>query len=640
MKTTKKAYQKSAFPVLWLSSAALLGLLTQCPNYMTDESVRDILVKLLCWVIAVGGFLCWKRKSLDLHDLKISDRSDTGFYVVSGVFLFVAVLFFHASWCFYGYMNSTLGRSGIQYAYLSLWLPIALAVCALPALVVFLKSLLKDYLDVRHSVWEEHRHLSKLFLVLAGVFCVSIIAILRANLPYKDDFGRLANGFTLYGRESRFAAEFVTMFLHFDRFFADTSPLPQLLEMIVMALAAVIVFAAVNPKKKASIYDVFSLIPFALTPYFLECVSFKYDPPQHAFAVLFAVIPFLFVRSDRKKFLLATFLCMPIMCMFHQVPMAFYPSVVILMCMLSWNRGEWTARETAVFAGQSAGAYIAGMLVYRFGIMSPLPAGGNYTSTEMWDAKDMLSGIIENYRLFFNRIFEDFHPIWLVLICALCAAFIVLFAKSSTRKKVAALGVGIVGAFLLLMLSYSLYPLLKLPQYSPRHMYAFGLFVGLVSVAAVSLSGEKGFVTKTSAMVLGCAFIVFSFLYGNALQEQKDYAAYRTAMVLDTVSEITSENPERTYYLDVQGSIGYAPAIEAMPEALNMVRTLVPTILDAYYASWEASGLDLYGLNIQTIVDDPLRSVYAQNNMYLYEQNYYHSIYVNGNYILVILNDR
>ena len=86
--------------------------------------------------------------------------------------------------------------------------------------------------------------------------------------------------------------------------------------------------------------------------------------------------------------------------------------------------------------------------------------------------------------------------------------------------------------------------------------------------------------------------------------------------------------------------MGFAPPIKAMPDTLNMVRRLVPVMFNEYYASWQAIGLyRYYGLNIRAPEEgkDP---DFADLDLKIREKNYFYTVSMDGNYILVDLIDR
>jgi len=636
MKGKKTASKYTAFLVLWISAAALCGLMMQ--KFPGD--VKRIVVQTFSFAF-IAGVLFWiKRDKLDLSYLRCKSNGEVAYYVFAAVMLLVFIPFFRNALVPSDVIDGVAKKLGIASEWIYTGIPVMLACLSFPIVMFFLKVFLRDWLDVPNIVYKKNKHLIKPTLILAAIYCIAIIAIIRADFAYKDDVCRLLNGSTFYDRESRFVAEFATFLVHFDEYFADTSPLPQIVEMILMAIAVMVIYSVLYPGKKPRVVDYFAMVPFALTPYFYECVSFKYDSPQHALALIFSVFPLLFINEQRKKFIAVTVICIPMVCMSHQVLMAFFPSMVILLCVLKWNRGEWTFKESAVRALEAAGAYIIGAVIFRLGIMRVLPSGTNFTSTEMYGIKELIPGMIQNYKAFILQIFSDFSTVWLFFIGVLCVTFVFRIVHTSILKKMASITVALVCIVILFLLSFSLYPLLTYPQYMPRHIYSFGLFIGILALVSVVEGDEKAIVAKVCAVMLACCFFVFGFTYGNALSQQKEYTEYRMEMVLETLTEITEKNTDKVYTVQVKGTTGFAPMIDNMPKSMNMIRRLIPVEFSENFARWSASPIyQNYGLNIISwgATDDP---DYLELDLPLYEENYYYSIYAEDYMILIVLEDR
>lgn len=639
MSNCEKRIQKWVWVILWISFSALGCLFMQ--RVYTGSSTHRItpILRIVIFSMMSGIAVFIYRSRLSLSFLKVKNSRSGIWHVSAGVLLIVAALFFPKTWINLSIISRIAGRFGISASRFLWCISAVLAVFAYPAMLFLLKCFLGEYLELPEIICREKRYLLPGFAVLAVVFCFIICTVIRADYIYKDDMGRFFWGNTDYHRESRFGAEFVSFLLHLDLFYADVSPLTQLLEMILMALAAVLLFSILFPDKKPGFLTLCSMLPIAVNPYFMECISFKYDPPQHACAVLLNVIPFLLCRRERKKYLLASTVFVMLACTFHQVPMTFYISIALLLCLISWNSGEWSGKESLVFGVQSAAAWAAGLFLYRFGIMNRMSIEHTHISTEIWTLKEMIPGVIKNYRTFFRCIINDYANGWLILIVILCIAFVGQIVRNSVRKPAAAMFFGAGALLALLLLSNSLYPLLNFVLYSPRHMYSFGLFLALISMTAVSLSSDRAVVTRTAAILLGMAFTIFAFVYGNSLLQQKEYTDYRINRVLTRLTEIVSENKNKRYVVKVEGTTGFAPSIDVLPPSLNMIRRLVTTSLNDYHSTWYATGLYYYyGLPLRAVeASDP---DYQTLDLQLYSEDFYDRIYTDGQYILVSLTDR
>ena len=148
----------------------------------------------------------------------------------------------------------------------------------------------------------QYKFLIKPFLCIMIIFAIAIIAIIRADYYYVDDAKRAAEGVAGWVNFSRYITEFLAPILHADTYLTDISPLPQLLAVCIMAITGVIVLYIYKNEKKFSIWEVIAVIPLGLSPYFLECLTFKYDAPYMALSVLASVVPLLFRKKKKTTY--------------------------------------------------------------------------------------------------------------------------------------------------------------------------------------------------------------------------------------------------------------------------------------------------------------------------------------------------
>jgi len=513
--------------------------------------------------------------------------------------------------------------------------------CAVASIffLAYLLWFIFDYFGITKASFQKYRFLVKPAVILAIIFCVSLITIIRANFVYKDDMQRIVNGTTIYNREARYLAEFVMCLLEMDTYFVDISPIPQLLGMLVMAVFSVLCWHFLCEKKHAGFYDILAMSTFALTPYFLEGMSFKYDSPQHALAALFAILPLYFREKGKWQYIVATALSMIVLCSFHQAPMGLFPSLVIAKSFLDWYQEKKNNKEIINNLFVSAGAYLAGLIFYRIVLMKHLTRtsidGVTNGITEIWPLNRIFSGVLENYKLFFGIVLNDFEIIWSVMIALLCVSFVVIFTFARKRGKIiyALASTGIL--ILLLLLSFGLYPLLSSPLIDPRHLFSICFFVGIISVMAVCVIDKPLIIPKATTIVIFMLFFCFSIKYGNALSYQNDYTRFRSEMVASQLAEMEVIKDKSQVNLIITGDVGYSPEVKKMNS--NMIEKLVPTMCSEYFGVWYAADLyNRYGLPIVYPFTEP----YSKEDLTCVYDNYYYSIYQDDDKLLVDLKER
>jgi len=137
--------------------------------------------------------------------------------------------------------------------------------------------------------------------ILFAVYLVAMIPLLRANYDYIDDSGRKLYGYTGWAAFSRYISEYLSHVLHAGNYLADISPLPQLLAVGLLVAASILLIEQVHREQgieQISLWDIAAVLPLGLSPYYLECLSYKYDSPYMALSVLASIAP-LALREKR-----------------------------------------------------------------------------------------------------------------------------------------------------------------------------------------------------------------------------------------------------------------------------------------------------------------------------------------------------
>jgi len=170
-----------------------------------------------------------------------------------------------------------------------------------------------------------YRQFVKPVLIMFGIYAFGISAIIRADFLYIDDIGRSAHGYRGWENWSRHISSFLAIFIHADTRINDISPLTQLI-----AVSSVVLVYVIN-NEKITKTALAASIPIGLSPYFLECFSYKFDAPYMALSVFVSIVPFVFMKN-MLAFSVASVLGILIMCMTYQASSGIYIIIVILLC--------------------------------------------------------------------------------------------------------------------------------------------------------------------------------------------------------------------------------------------------------------------------------------------------------------------
>ena len=474
----------------------------------------------------------------------------------------------------------------------------------------------------------KYKFLAKPFIILAFIYCLGIVSIIRANFNYIDDLGRVSDGYRGWMNWSRYISEGLSVLIHTDSRLMDISPLPQILACLILAFASVILIYVFTEKEQISKWNILAVLPLGLSPYFLECLSYKFDSPYMALSVLASIFPFLFVKYSEKIYFAMSIAGCLVMCMTYQASSGIYVLVTLFLATKKLNEDKPYFRFIAV----SALSYVISLVVFRIALMRKL---NDYATTDTAGVSDLIPTVCNNIQTYFNLIYSDFNRVWLVLIALLAFAFIYTFVKVTSLKIYESLLL----AFMLLVfgsvLSYGGYILLKHPLFVPRGMYGIGVLLAIISVNITAIS-KNNFI-KIVCILLSWCFFVFSFSYGNALAEQKRYTDFRVNMLITDLNKLQPQN-NMDMLMQLDGNIGKSPALtRRIDKRYPIIKRLVPSTLGA---DWVWNQYYLYNyFNLPRIKQhfDTKKQDFKKFNLPVIVNSRYHDIMANDKYILVQL---
>jgi hypothetical protein len=475
-------------------------------------------------------------------------------------------------------------------------------------------------------------------LVMFGIYALGTSALIRANFLYNDDLLRTIEGYTGWSDRSRHISVFLSMFVHADYTLTDISPLPQLIAVLFIAISsALLVYILGNRKITAP--ALLASIPAGLSPYFLQCLSYKFDAPYMALSVLVSIVPFLFVDSS-ITFIAISIFSLLVMCMTYQASSGIYLLLVIAISFKQWNAKERPTKEIAFFALRALGAYVITLIAFCLLFMKPRDSD---ISIVMFSPADMIPGLIDNIIKYTKNLYADFSVIWKVLVAALCVAFIARQSKTSRQNKRFAIIFSIIAIIISYVLSFGAYLVLQKPGFAPRSLYGFGIFIAIVSIFLVQYPKKYILVP---VLALSWSFFVFAFSYGNALADQKRYIDFRTEILLGDLSDLFPDRNRNEMRIQLEGIAGFAPSIGNISKRYPIIKRLVPVDLagggiegiyyPANYFNWGEREIMNYrqGPNSKTVFVD-----FAEYELPVILDSYYHTIKSDGEKILVILKN-
>ena len=480
------------------------------------------------------------------------------------------------------------------------------------------EKLLKLFKDYKNS-----------FLMLCLVFGLGFYPIIRANFNYVDDVGRVFFGYKDWNNFSRHLSCFFSNFIHADRYLTDVSPLTQIIATVFLVISGIIILKTITDRKKFSFLDVISVVPLGISPYFLECISYKYDSPYMAMSVLFSVIPFVFYKKDSLIYYLSIILCTLGMCMTYQASSGIFPMIVIFISLKKWINKE-KYKDIFKFIGISVLGYLIGMIIFKFCFMTKVTT---YVSNSIPALDKLIPTFIYNIKTYVETITSDFKKGWLLLSGFICLGCIFKIVKNSNQNKFISLIVGVISIIVIFILLFGMYSILETPLFMPRSMYGFCVFITLMGSF---IATDKGmYFTKFIYLMLVWCFFVFSFTYGNALVLQKEYMDFRIFSVIDDMKDLDILNDTIYNRAQISGTIGRAPAIENMPQDYNVLNRLIPVTFRNSSYLWGRVQFENYYKLDRLIWDEKFD--FTKDDLPVLKDNIYHTIKGDNRRILIIL---
>jgi len=479
----------------------------------------------------------------------------------------------------------------------------------------------------------DFRSFIKPVLLMFGIYLLGILTIIRANFSYLDDLGRSINGDRLWNDWSRYISEFLSIFIHADTNLTEISPLPQLLAILMLSVSSVLLVYVLGDRKITAV-RLLASIPIGLSPYFLGCLSYKYDAPYMALSVLASIVPFLFI-ARKQAFLFCSVVSLLVMCMTYQTSSGIFPLIVILLCFQDWNRRKKPDKETLFFLGRAAFAFCLALLLFRFFLMKPMYMNNwVYASNQMYPLPDLIPGVLNNIKNYTTIIGQDLGIIWKIGIVLVCIIFIIKAAHTSTRNKALSFFVSIVVIGLSFILSYGLYLLLANTIYVPRSLYGFGVFLAILCVYVVS---DYKKIAIVPALALNWCFFVFAFSYGNALADQARYAEFRITLLLHDLSTLYPAQDGKDISILLENPIDYTPLIKNISKHYPVIEKLVPKRLGQVKDVVREHLDDYYWLAHFNCIHYTMDYSLDYSDLPVVLDSYYHTIKSDGTHCLIVL---
>lgn len=175
-----------------------------------------------------------------------------------------------------------------------------------------------------------------LLLIITAIYMITYYTIFRANFNYIDDLSRTMFGYRGWKNFSRYFSEFFSIILNTNKYLTDISPLTQIIACIILAICGIVLLNLFDKNKKLNFFSIIAVLFIGLNPFFLECISYKYDSPYMAFSILVSIIPFIFYKKvlnikNQIPFIITSIVGTLLMCMSYQASSGIFPLIALFL---------------------------------------------------------------------------------------------------------------------------------------------------------------------------------------------------------------------------------------------------------------------------------------------------------------------
>lgn len=499
--------------------------------------------------------------------------------------------------------------------------------------------------EIGHSIFETarnaftDRNALKYLVALAVIFFIAYWALIRANYEHADDIRRCYSGHKAWVGWSRYVSEILAVFLHTNFFINDISPVIQLWTIAIMAVFSYSLAYIIMDGKITKLSLLASSFA-CLSPFFFSNVAYKFDCPYMALAMLFGVLPFLFLNNN-LNFIFMSFISLILVCTSYQAANSIYIILAIFSAFKMWlQKKSW--KEIGIFTVTSIVCYCAALIYFRIVLMNTFEGTQVSRGTGIATGMSALTMIKKNFCEYVVAVNAGYGNLWIRIFTAFA---VVLFPVSalfhqSERKGVQKILMSVAVLAGMFALSFGAYLVLEQALIGSRTFMGFDLLISLIAIYDIYNLKNNSTTKKIAGTVIVCLFyglVIGTTVYGNFIQKQKDYENFRFTILLQDLSKIV--NPEVHNSIYIGGITGMAGKTRMEQKNYPVGGGTVSPVLTQYLVrDWN---MDFEYLSEDSLEELDLQPEFKKQitDLPLLLDSYYHAIYGKNNQYFVYLKN-
>ena len=429
----------------------------------------------------------------------------------------------------------------------------------------------------------KNKNFLKHFGFIYLLYFIGIFGLLIADVYHRDDIWRSQGGLPALSHTSRHLSQNLSYFFHASYpKIADISPLSQLIAIAFLSIASMALVKIVN--KKVTYIGLVASLLLGLNPWYLQCISYKYDSMFMTLATLCAIFPFLFRKKLDLFFIISVFL---LVCMWnlYQTNNGIY-LIIALFILLNLVLSKSELKNIIKFIFYSAFAFILALLIYKFIFIVPNTAGSDI---------DSLFIFIDNGKKLLNLLNDNLgthilKPLFLISMIFFAIAMLQRRKTNSIISSLLILGFLVIGLFV----SYGIYIFLSNFFSQARGISQIGGFLAIIAIGTVSQKKKiLIFMSKCVVIYMSYCLITISNAYANALDAQEKFDQYRINLMLKDLQHLLPINTKERAKIFINGARQREPYIGIYRELLPLMSNLTAQISNHSVYQLRQRGLDV-----------------------------------------------
>lgn len=473
-----------------------------------------------------------------------------------------------------------------------------------------------------------------------GIYLVVLYTIGIVQYPYIDDTARQISGATNFWiHYSRFLSEIFSWAFQGSKHLTDQGVTNFVISGLILSITSIITLKIIFKDKKIPIVAAFISVFIGLNPWFLECLSFRFDSPFMALSIFFSVFPYLFWNRNKIVLYIISSISVLSICNTYQASSGIF--IVYTLCLLLIGLLEKESFYELINKSiVTAISFASGMGLYLLEMkLNPELATRGHI-VEIASLREIPSVLINNVHQYFYVVYMDSAKIWILIGFIIFLISVSIYISQAYSNIFMTIIVVVLYIVLGSILSYGVLLIFKAPLVAQAGRYGgYGLSV----FAAVSCLAALR-INKNHLLKLGLSLAIFIFMYfqlafdfgyATMLSAQKESFEAQSVILANDLKNVVT--PERKTVI-ANRFLKSPNILINSQQNFPILRKLVPASENLYWPNqyWFNN---ITGMNIEL---NPIAYDFSNfdkngENITKIADNFYYEIYVNDTQIFVIM---